>query len=148
VAKAVVCAVGKYSRRGMKEQKLDTETKTPLQDKLGNLGGVFTKWGIYAALAILAANLINMILTLIFSSDPKFDSGWFIKTLIDNLTLSITVIIVAVPEGLPLTVSLALAYSVRRMKDDQILVKNLNSPEVMGSVEEICTGKTATLTKN
>ena len=89
-----------------------------------------------------------MVLTLVFNSSLSFASSWTLKTLIDNLTLSITIIIVAVPEGLPLTVSLALAYSVRRMKDDQILVKNLNSPEVMGSVEEICTGKTATLTKN
>jgi P-type E1-E2 ATPase len=47
-----------------------------------------------------------------------------------------------------MTVSISLAYSVMRMKDDKILVRNLNSPEVMGSVEEICTGKTATLTKN
>jgi P-type Ca2+ transporter type 2C len=64
------------------------------------------------------------------------------------LTLVIIIIIVAVPEGLPLTITLSLAYSVMRMKDDGILVKNLDSPEVMGSVEEICTGKTATLTKN
>ena len=68
--------------------------------------------------------------------------------IIGYLTLSITIIIVAVPEGLPLTISLSLAYSVRRMKEDQILVKNLNSPEVMGTIEEICTGKTATLTSN
>ena len=57
-------------------------------------------------------------------------------------------IIVAVPEGLPMTITLSLAYSVMRMKDDGLLVKNLTAPEVMGSVEEICTGKTATLTKN
>jgi len=63
------------------------------------------------------------------------------------VTLCICVVIVAVPEGLPLTVAISLAYSVMRMKDDDILVKNLNSPEVMGSVEEICTGKTSTLTK-
>jgi P-type E1-E2 ATPase len=62
--------------------------------------------------------------------------------------LVIIIIIVAVPEGLPMTITLSLAYSVLRMKDDKILVKNLQSPEVMGSVEEICTGKTATLTKN
>ena len=60
----------------------------------------------------------------------------------------IIIIIVAVPEGLPMTIGLSLAYSVMRMKDDGILVKNLDAPEVMGSVEEICTGKTATLTKN
>ena len=53
---------------------------------------------------------------------------------------------VAVPEGLPLAVVLSLAYSVLRMNDDGVLVRNLNSPEIMGRVEEICTGKTGTLT--
>ncbi len=54
----------------------------------------------------------------------------------------------AVPEGLPLTVAISLAYSVMRMKDDQILVKNLQAPEIMGGVDEIVTGKTGTLTKD
>ena len=53
---------------------------------------------------------------------------------------------VAVPEGLPLAVVLSLAYSVLRMNDDGVLVRNLNAPEIMGRVEEICTGKTGTLT--
>lgn len=63
------------------------------------------------------------------------------------ITLSITIVIVAVPEGLPLAVVLSLAYSVLRMKDDGILVKDLEKPETMGRVEEILTGKTGTLTK-
>jgi len=62
------------------------------------------------------------------------------------ITQFITVIIVAVPEGLPLTISLSLAYSVQRMKKDGILIKDLNSPEAMGSVSEILIGKTGTLT--
>lgn len=70
-----------------------------------------------------------------------------IEAFFRSITLTITLIIVAVPEGLPLTVGISLAYSVMRMKGDKILVKNLNSPEVMGSVDEICTGKTNTLTK-
>ena len=57
-------------------------------------------------------------------------------------------VIVSVPEGLPLAVSISLAYSVDRMKNDNILVKNLTAPEKMGGVNEICTGKTGTLTKN
>jgi len=57
-------------------------------------------------------------------------------------------VIVAVPEGLPLAVTISLAYSVMRMKDDGILVRNLDSPEMMGKVDEIITGKTGTLTKS
>jgi magnesium-transporting ATPase (P-type) len=94
------------------------------------------------------ANFVNLTFTLIFNEAIRNDAPAIIKSIVDYLTLSIAIIIVAVPEGLPLAISLSLAYSVRRMKDDQILVKNLNSPEVMGTVEEICTGKTATLTAN
>lgn len=64
------------------------------------------------------------------------------------LTYSIVIVIVAVPEGLPLAITLSLAYSVMRMKKDGILVRNLESPEEMGKVDEIITGKTGTLTKS
>jgi P-type E1-E2 ATPase len=112
------------------------------------MAGTFTKWGIIASVAILIANIVNM--TISIMADPNWDfASWeTVKKLCEDLTLVIIVIIVAVPEGLPMTITLSLAYSVMRMKDDGILVRNLNSPEKMGSVEEICTGKTATLTKN
>ncbi len=62
--------------------------------------------------------------------------------------MTVAIIAVAVPEGLPLAVSISLAYSVDKMEDEHILAKSLEAPEEMGSIEEICTGKTATLTKN
>jgi Ca2+-transporting ATPase len=65
-------------------------------------------------------------------SDEKFASRNTLNNIATYLTLTITVVMVAVPEGLPLTVGISLAYSVMRMKNDKILVKNLNSPEVMG----------------
>lgn len=102
--------------------------------------------GIYAAGLILIANLVNFIIKVSVSSEYRSKPGQIIDDLAEYLTLSITVIIVAVPEGLPLAVVLSLAYSVLRMKDDGVLVRNLNAPEVMGKVEEICTGKTGTLT--
>ena len=75
--------------------------------------------------------MVNLTLSLIFS-DLKFASSQTLDTFINALTLTITIVIVAVPEGLPMTVAISLAYSVMRMKDDKILVRNLNSPEVMG----------------
>lgn len=66
--------------------------------------------------------------------------------LLEYFAIAVTMIIVAVPEGLPMAVSISLAYSVDKMKKDNILVKNLESPEVMAGVEELCTGKTSTLT--
>lgn len=68
--------------------------------------------------------------------------------LLDFFTIALTIIIVAVPEGLPLAVSISLAYSIDTMKDDNLLVKNMEACETMGMVNNICTGKTATLTKN
>lgn len=144
--KAVVCAVGANSRRGLKEEKLDTSSKTPLQMKLENLGNTFTKWGLYASGAILLANIINMIIRVATMSEYR-DAGIILNDLATYLTLSITLIIVAVPEGLPLAIMISLAHSVLKMKNDGVLVKNLNSPEVMGKVDEIITGKTGTLTE-
>lgn len=69
------------------------------------------------------------------------------KKIGEFFTVSIAIIVVAVPEGLPLTITLSLAYSVMRMKSDGVLVRNLDSPEVMGRVDEIVTGKTGTMTK-
>ena len=144
---AVVAAVGERSRRGLKEEKLDTSSKTPLQTKLESLGNTFTKWGLYASLIIFIANMINFIIRVSAFEEYRTASS-IINDLATYFTLSITIVIVAVPEGLPLAIMISLAYSVLRMKDDGILVKNLNSPEVMGKVDEICTGKTGTLTKN
>ncbi len=62
--------------------------------------------------------------------------------------IGITIIVVAVPEGLPLAVTIALAYSVNKMKNEQNLVKNLASCEIMGGVNIICSDKTGTLTLN
>ena len=68
--------------------------------------------------------------------------------LLDFFTTALTIVIVAVPEGLPLAVSISLAYSIGTMKKDNLLVKNMEACETMGTVSNICTGKTATLTKN
>lgn len=66
---AVVCCVGARSRRGLLEEKLDTQSKTPLQTKLENLGGHFTKWGLYAAIAILLGLVINFIIRVSVDED-------------------------------------------------------------------------------
>lgn len=71
-----------------------------------------------------------------------------LQTLLRYFTIGVSIVIVAVPEGLPLAVSIAMAFSVDTMKRDNLLVKNLEAPEILGQVQQICTGKTATLTKN
>lgn len=70
------------------------------------------------------------------------------KTIVEYLTIAISIIVVAVPEGLPLAVTIALAYSVGKMKDENNLVRYLSACETMGGANNICTDKTGTLTKN
>jgi Ca2+-transporting ATPase len=113
---------------------------------LQNLGGTFTKWGIIAAICIFIASAVNWLLTVTVFNDASYSAGDALLEFVTMFTMAITIVIVAVPEGLPLAIVLSLAYSVLIMKNDGVLVKNLNSPEVMGRVDEICTGKTGTLT--
>jgi len=70
------------------------------------------------------------------------------KKFVDAILIGITIIVVAVPEGLPLAVTIALAYSVNKMKDENNLVRNLASCEIMGGANTICSDKTGTLTQN
>ncbi len=71
-----------------------------------------------------------------------------IQRLLRTFTTALAVIIVSVPEGLPLAVSLAMAFSVDQMKKDNLLVKQMASCEKLGYIRDICTGKTATLTED
>jgi P-type E1-E2 ATPase len=71
-----------------------------------------------------------------------------LNSLVGYLIIAITVIVVAVPEGLPLAVTISLAFSVMKMKNENNLVRKLDASETMGGANEICTDKTGTLTKN
>lgn len=71
-----------------------------------------------------------------------------LSNLVSFLIIAITVIVVAVPEGLPLAVTIALAFSVMKMKKENNLVRKLHASETMGGANEICTDKTGTLTQN
>ena len=74
--------------------------------------------------------------------------GAYIKQWLKFIIVGIALVVVAVPEGLPLSVMIALAYSVSRMLADQNFVKRLSSCEIMGGANNICSDKTGTLTMN
>jgi Ca2+-transporting ATPase len=146
--RALVCAVGAFSRRGILDDKLDTESKTPLQTKLHNLGTIFTKYALMGALIIFLAYIFNFCMRVFVSgNDENRQAANIIRDIAECFTLAIVMVMVSVPEGLPLAIVMSLAYSVMKMKDDGILVRDLNAPEKMGRVTEVCTGKTSTLTK-
>lgn len=92
----------------------------------------------------MAVLVLNFFITLFASENPTFGNNLY--KLINYLTLAIVIVVVAVPEGLPLSIGIALAYSTKKMKEHKILVKNLTSMEVMGQIEEVVTGKTGTMT--
>jgi P-type E1-E2 ATPase len=71
-----------------------------------------------------------------------------VLSILEIFTTAVAIIIVAIPEGLPLAVSISMAFSVDTMKKDELLVKKIGACEALGYIKEICTGKTATLTKN
>lgn len=77
-----------------------------------------------------------------------FDFKDNLQKLVSYLIIGVTVIVVAVPEGLPLAVTLTLAYSMKAMHDDKILVRKLASCETMGAARYICSDKTGTITQN
>ena len=144
--RAVVCCVGAQCSRGIEGKKYDTSSKTPLEEKLFTITQTFTYMGILSAIAVLATSIIMLVFGAGFSdSDQK--GALITKKLIENLTLALIVIVVAIPEGLPMTVMISIAGSVRNMyKDDKILVRELWGPEKMGEVTEILCGKTGTMT--
>lgn len=118
---------------------------TPLQQKLFNLSETFTFIGLWAAVLIFIVSMVMLGFLTGFNSDVG--GSIFAVKFVDNLILSLVIIMVAIPEGLPMTVGISLAYSIINMHNkDKILVRNLNSCETMGEVTEFCIGKTGTLT--
>jgi P-type E1-E2 ATPase len=115
--------------------------------RLEKLAALFGKWAYGAGIIVFLTMSIFLVCKILFSEAQLLSDDTLVR-LIDQFTIAITIVIVAVPEGLPLAVSIAMAFSIDIMKRDQLLVKNLEACETMGTVTEICTGKTATLTQN
>jgi Ca2+-transporting ATPase len=84
------------------------------------------------------------------SDKEDSQSVWeiLISKLPQHINLVVVYIVVAVPEGLPMTIGISLAFSVKRMFQDGILIRKLVAPEQLGACDELLCGKTATLTKN
>jgi len=154
--------VGKNSCDGKIKAKLEqsSDEMTPLQLKLEEIGEDLGKLGMYAAVFTLHVLLLRFFIQKFasrsmhcYGSDPWNDptlnnmKAYFVEWL-SYLLVAIAIIVVAVPEGLPLAVMITLAYSVKQMLVDQNFVKKLASCEIMGGANNICSDKTGTLTKN
>lgn len=146
IGRMLVTAVGIHSSHGKTMMALaESNDMTPLQAKLNNLAEYIAKIGSSAALLLFVVLFIKFCVQLPNSSESPADKGGrFIRILI----VAVTIIVVAVPEGLPLAVTLALAYATKRMLKDNNLVRVLRSCEIMGNANTICSDKTGTLTQN
>lgn len=123
-ARVVVACVGKFSTRRPIEDPLDTSKKTDLQASLTTLSKTFTFVGLVAAIVIL---MTSIVITCVYGAvDDKVNGRDLVKKIMDNITLAVILIIVAIPEGLPMVVTISLAFSVIRMhSQDGVLVKDL-----------------------
>ena len=134
--------------RGVALTHEGTEVKTPLNRQLEQLGN----WISYASFAIAAFIVIGRIVVFFFftEGETSYDSdAWGIfGFILESLMIAITLIVVAVPEGLPMSVTVSLALSMRNMLKENNLVRKLHACETMGAATVICTDKTGTLTQN
>ena len=118
---------------------------TPLQSKLNILAEYIAKLGGAAGLLLFVVLFIKFLVGLKTNYDSPADKG---QTFLSIFIVTVTIIVVAVPEGLPLAVTLALAFATTRMLRDNNLVRHLRACEVMGNATTICSDKTGTLTQN
>ncbi|OMO96364.1 Cation-transporting P-type ATPase [Corchorus olitorius] len=154
----LVTSVGMNTAWGemMSSIRRDLNEETPLQARLSKLTSYIGKIGLTVAALVLLVLLIRY-----FTGHTKDENGrrefnGFGKTKSDDVMNSVvaivaaavTIVVVAIPEGLPLAVTLTLAYSMKRMMRDHAMVRKLSACETMGSATVICTDKTGTLTLN
>lgn len=139
-----VTAVGDNTENGkvFTASQIDDSVKTPLNEQLDGLGALITKISYGFAAAIIIGRI-----TMFLLSQP-FEWITFLTFFLQTLMIAVTLIVVSVPEGLPMAVTLSLAYSMRRMLRTNNLVRKLHACETMGATTVICTDKTGTLTQN
>lgn len=133
----------------------DSNEQTPLQVRLNGLTSTIGKVGLTVAFLVL-----GVLLARYFTGNTKDDEGnkeyqgrktstdSMLNSIVRIVAAAVTIVVVAIPEGLPLAVTLTLAYSMKRMMADQAMVRKLSACETMGSATVICTDKTGTLTLN
>lgn len=144
-AKMRVTAVGVATEEG-KGSKLEEEgstVETPLNKQLNQLAGWIAKASYFIAVLIIIGRLL-----VFFSTDDAHTTLEIIEVVISSVMIAVTLIVVAVPEGLPMSITISLALSMRKMLKQNNLVRKLHACETLGATTVICTDKTGTLTQN
>eukprot|EP00250_Pteridium_aquilinum_P007109 c16899_g1_i1 orf=599-3622(-) len=147
--KMLVTAVGMRTEWGKLMSKLSEggENETPLQVRLNGVATIVGKIGLIFALLTFFVLMLRFFIAR-FAEGFKHWSMEYLLDIVNYFAIAVTILVVAVPEGLPLAVTLSLAYAMKQMMDDMALVRNLAACETMGSATYICSDKTGTLTTN
>lgn len=142
----LVTSVGVNSSFGKIMMSLQTDNEdTPLQVKLAGMANWIGYLGMTAAGLLFVILLIRFLVGLPGNTETPAVKG---SEFVDILIVAITIIVVAVPEGLPVAVTLALSFATKRMLKENNLVRHLRACETMGNATTICSDKTGTLTQN
>ena len=147
---AKVLRVGDSTECGkvFKAAQVEEGDPTPLSKKLEWLSGIITK----ASYIIAGLIIVGRIVVYFAQGDANFAETEgiidFVKYVLDTIMIAVTLIVVAVPEGLPMSVTLSLAFSMKRLMKQNTLPRTMHSCETMGATSVICTDKTGTLTQN
>jgi len=144
-AQFLAIAIGKDSQWGIIKAHLEKEQdQTPLQEKLDHMAEIIGYVGMFAA----AMTFIAMMGIFILVKPDYLSETTLFAHALDAFIIGVTIVVVAVPEGLPLAVTIALAYSTKKMLKDNNLIRHLAACETMGNATNICSDKTGTLTEN
>ena len=147
---AEVLAVGDNTESGkvFEAAQVDEGGSTPLSEELDGLADLITKLSYFLAFLIF----IGRIFIYFHEGNTNFStsSDWinFVTYILNTIMIAVTLIVVAVPEGLPMSVTLSLAFSMRKLMKENTLPRTMHSCETMGATSVICTDKTGTLTQN
>lgn len=141
-----VTAVGDATEYGgiYKDAKIEHDTETPLMKQFDKLGKLIARCSFVAGAAIV----VGRIVVYGIAENWSFELLPAIEYFVETVMLAVTLIVVSVPEGLPMSVTLSLALSMHRMLQNQNLVRKMHACETMGATTVICTDKTGTLTQN
>ena len=147
---AIAIAIGEHSQKGIIRGTIDNaqeDNKTPLEIKLNKIADLIGYFGLASAIVTLIALVVQMIYRYVKGLE-EYTVANMLSTILNIIILCVSIIVVAIPEGLPLAVTLSLAFSIKRLMDNHNLVRKMHACETMGGATVICTDKTGTLTLN
>ncbi|PON72942.1 P-type ATPase [Parasponia andersonii] len=148
--KMLVTTVGMRTQWGKLMATLSEggDDETPLQVKLNGVATIIGKIGLFFALVTFAVLVQGLFSRKLEEGSQWTWSGDEAMEILEFFAVAVTIVVVAVPEGLPLAVTLSLAFAMKKMMNDKALVRHLAACETMGSATTICSDKTGTLTTN